>query len=1687
MYSPVEKSFTTRENGTKSHVESESNEDTTSSADPSGKLTSLNCGSRKESLVPDDELVKTDGVNFVTPRRILISNNYSRKGPLAPNDESDGNNFLTPRRKIVSKIQFESNDDRISSAVPPRKLVSPSQTQEMETSNRFSPKQPLPRESYCKKIQFESNDDRISSAVPPRKLVSPSQTQEMETSNRFSPKQPLPRESYCKKIQFESNDDRISSAVPPRKLVSPSQTQEMETSNRFSPKQPLPRESYCKKVESESNEDTTSSADPAGKLTSLVRINDVRTPIKVPPQQPLPKTTSTVPALHRGTHQQSELPSPKTPHHEIVSKVKQAFTEIPSSRRALKFDSVNDSESSNTCFNFEKKCILCKADLDNKICKATREGLLKLMTKSDVLLLNDTIKLGWEGSSDIVTYITGKIGRYHKRCYARHTDRSEPPKKEEVERATKNIVIWMKSLDISIVPFTNIIVWSRKSFPEVSIATLFAAVKTGLVCCYNGDLPDLVCLTSRFKSAMGKIRSDVISITELRKDMSAYRAKFSGSLADMPMPPDSLRQHCHSLVYGSSGAETSKVGDQISSAILYSFVDDKQHRQAPRHCRKRESKPILELSLRTYILSESKNLSTFLFNRGMCLPYHRLRGFVISVAQMVEETMQKYNAFLPVDAFSDTFSIYSLDNLDANKRVTFRKDHFHGVAMVCIQFVTPGDKKLERTKYVEVKTFLKKYNVAELQDVTIPKEYFVPAGYYNTEYDDELSDEVLRDAFEKGLERQCEWLEDHHLPWAEFNSNEIKGSGEAREHVKVHYSHFPLLTESINSHSAVARSLKMHRHAHIIISPMQFAIISACDQPVYARAMEVLWFFCQAYKFKHFILLGALHVQKAILLVFGQLVKTSGIIEILNACKFSIDGAGNVLQNVTDIAGASYIVQVVLCVIHRSYKEGVVQENQFWDTVRSLGATYLVFMASIRSGNFFQYVASLQSMMPYFAVFNRTNYLRWGMIHLEDLRRVKTISTELFEAFVSGKFTGNKSGREFSSMAIDQIYEQANKDTKGHQGALGGHGAEMLQRAVPFWQNELSECTEEQSDTSEPKPHHSVGKRSRQRFQEDIENLQNAVFSDPYSSPVFKRISDGEVLDPDMVGSNRLRNLYQDGFKKYQDLVEKRLRTREEPLTKPITQYQLPECLLESKQTAASKDTSKISVKDFGLIQKACEDKPDEGLDVVQAEFVKPVPGCFQSSDGTPHFPTSKSLLLGAIRKEHDGHNGCNKISGVPAPGPVVCDLSFVTRTLAHSKKEGSLKDFYDTTWGVVQSFRQDGNRLDIVTDDYSKPNILKAPAVKKRSSGNSCVSRKDLSLHETIPTDFGTSFFESRENKHLLYSSMITYFERLIGTDTTSRQRVLTKGRFVVGNVSNLSELQPCDHQEADTRTVLHAIELLREYDSVTIRANDTDILIICVGFIPRIPKTKNILLQFGALKKPYILSSRRIAETIGARAAYGLPMLHAISGCDYIPNFYYKGKAKWWNNFTKDPSIAKVFCQVLKKPKEVPKFFKDIELFILEKIYNAADPESGCAKVRLEMLKAANSADDVRLICPSEDALQQQILRAVYVSRFWMKSNLKIMNLPPQREWGWCDQNQFKWNSKPIYQHKLYDLTYTCGCRTSDCTKCKCRNCWRKCACGGYCKKVISISFYIIKSDPDFVTSSGVATKSGSIVKYR
>ena len=109
----------------------------------------------------------------------------------------------------------------------------------------------------------------------------------------------------------------------------------------------------------------------------------------------------------------------------------------------------------------------------------------------------------------------------------------------------------------------------------------------------------------------------------------------------------------------------------------------------------------------------------------------------------------------------------------------------------------------------------------------------------------------------------------------------------------------------------------------------------------------------------------------------------------------------------------------------------------FWFTLLELETFLMMYVRSIREGNFKLFVSCLSDIIPSIFALDHIHYARWLTVHIAELLSLKAENRETFESFVSGYFTTGKSRRTFSKLAIDQAHEQNNKLVKVDGGATG--------------------------------------------------------------------------------------------------------------------------------------------------------------------------------------------------------------------------------------------------------------------------------------------------------------------------------------------------------------------------------------------------------------------------------------------------------------------------------------------------------------------------------------------------------------------------------------------------------------------------------------------------------------------------
>ena len=97
----------------------------------------------------------------------------------------------------------------------------------------------------------------------------------------------------------------------------------------------------------------------------------------------------------------------------------------------------------------------------------------------------------------------------------------------------------------------------------------------------------------------------------------------------------------------------------------------------------------------------------------------------------------------------------------------------------------------------------------------------------------------------------------------------------------------------------------------------------------------------------------------------------------------------------------------------------------------------MVYVRSIREGNFLLYIDALTKIVPWFFCLGHVHYARWVPIHLHDMVALQFTHPDVHSQILNGKFVVKKTAHSFSALAIDQAHEQNNASVKGDGGAVG--------------------------------------------------------------------------------------------------------------------------------------------------------------------------------------------------------------------------------------------------------------------------------------------------------------------------------------------------------------------------------------------------------------------------------------------------------------------------------------------------------------------------------------------------------------------------------------------------------------------------------------------------------------------------
>ncbi len=146
----------------------------------------------------------------------------------------------------------------------------------------------------------------------------------------------------------------------------------------------------------------------------------------------------------------------------------------------------------------------------------------------------------------------------------------------------------------------------------------------------------------------------------------------------------------------------------------------------------------------------------------------------------------------------------------------------------------------------------------------------------------------------------------------------------------------------------------------------------------------------------------------------------------------------------------------------------------------------LVFVKSIREVDFEMFVDALDLFAPWMFAMYHTKYARLPPVFIQSLYKLPQEHPEIYEHFLKGRFTVQKTMREFSRISDDQAHEQNNKIIKGSGGAMGIFDSRI---SLAKWMISGPEIARLQTDFDESK-HYWNSKSFENRFRKDFRALQ---------------------------------------------------------------------------------------------------------------------------------------------------------------------------------------------------------------------------------------------------------------------------------------------------------------------------------------------------------------------------------------------------------------------------------------------------------------------------------------------------------------------------------------------------------------------------------------------------------------------
>ena len=722
----------------------------------------------------------------------------------------------------------------------------------------------------------------------------------------------------------------------------------------------------------------------------------------------------------------------------------------------------------------------------------------------------------------------------------------------------------------------------------------------------------------------------------------------------------------------------------------------------------------------------------------------------------------------------------------------------------------------------------------------------------------------------------------------------------------------------------------------------------------------------------------------------------------------------------------------------------------YWDLIMMYETLILIFVRAHREKNLPLYVKVLEELTPLFFALDHVNYSLWVPVHIRDMKSLPATVRDEFEK--DGHWVLSKTMNTFSAIPFDQAHEQENKIVKGSGGAVGLtenpvafrrwmlSGPEMARLLKQFEEEYLTDYDVENTETSH---HHEHGMASQKTFQRQVGSLCGTMrrMGNPFLDdfPELITLDSRNCADESVVAA--LRTLIDTGKTQYQEFVKNVIIVRSHSIHDPIKRNSLalfrnPRCKTTSKQGKKIK-TLQNNVALFGQLYVSMQTR-DSDLAEFFAHEIQSFPPSL-SDFGKLHLPSTKSDLLRCIEQPEESE----------PPSTYDCKV-MDGAVIVHSLPTNvcTFHDYADRIFiPYLEKQVQSASRLDVVWDIYT-PHSLKESTREKRGKG----VRRKVSGETKLPGNW-MDFLRDSMNKKELFAFLTS---KVAQFSWPPDKAVYVTSEQGVVSIGDNSAMQNCNHEEADTRIVVHVLHALTHgAKTILVRTVDTDVVVILAGTFHDLVATQPlavIWVAFGMSKNYRFYHINAICASLGEPQSRALPVFHSFSGCDTISSFNGKGKKSVWQAWQAYDDVTETFVYLAGHPFQLLDADDHHFLKLTVILYDKTSPLSSVNEARMELFCHKNRAMDK--LPPTKDALLQHTRRAVYQAGVWTMSTQTHLVVPSPLDFAWTKVSESwvpVWMTIPEVSRSCSELV-KCSCK-GDCSNGKCGkanlNCSPLCKC--------------------------------------